>query len=186
MESQLSLIQTINACEQTNLLFIYFTVSAIWLISQVDFSLLSRGKLSPTLCRCPCCCYCWPATESCPGANAPIHYDTLRYVTRRYATFTIRTREIFLRGAAATATLCEFVQVCVCVYRVAILAKWSAAKCSCSGRAREEERGRSCSCNVDNQQTQCANNSPACIIDEQLLLLLLLILLMPRADVAVA
>lgn len=25
------------------------------------------------------------------------------------------TREIFLRGAAATATLCEFVQVCVCV-----------------------------------------------------------------------
>lgn len=116
MESQLSLIQTINACEQTNLLFIYFTVSAIWLISQVDFGLLSRGKLSPTLCRCRCCCYCWPATESCPGANAPIHYDTLRYVTRRYATFTIWTREIFLRGAAATATLCEFVQVCVCVF----------------------------------------------------------------------
>lgn len=180
MESQLSLIQTINACEQTNLLFIYFTVSAIWLISQVDFSLLSRGKLSPTLCRCRCCCYyCWPATESCPGANAPIRYDTLRYETIRNVYDTDK-RNIFAWGSSDSNVVWVCISMCAYVCLRAGSPFWPNGVRQTAvavGEQRERKGSRSCSCNVDNQQTQCANNSPACIIDEQLLLLLLLILL---------
>lgn len=116
MESQLLVIQMINECEQTNLLFIYFTVSAIWLISQVDFSLLSRGKLSPTLCRCRCrCCCCWPATESCPGANAPIRYVTIRYETIRNVYDTDK-RNIFAWGRSDSNVVWVCTCMCVCVY----------------------------------------------------------------------
>lgn len=99
-------------------------------------------------------------------------YLTLHYVTRRYATFTIRTREIFLRGAPATATLCVSVCVCVCRCLRARSPFWPNGVRRVGVAADVEKGGERRGCNVDNQQTQCANNSPACIIDEQLLLLL--------------
>lgn len=99
-----------------------------------------------------------------------LQYVTLHYVTLRDATQRLRYEHekyfcVGLQRQQRCVYLCVFVSRCI----YAILAKWSAASCSCS---RWRERGEGRGCNVDNQQTQCANNSPACIIDEQLLFLL--------------